>query len=152
LIACKNDVINLCAKIFTMSESGAISKNRWRFHHIGIPTEVIHPYERYSDHFKMFTSDRPGILKAQFHRFEEDSPLPALARELPHIALQVDDLASAIKGLKVILGPYEPIKDYKVAIIDDNGLPLELIETTLSDEELWAKASAQKDLEVSGLS
>ncbi|MDK6382739.1 hypothetical protein [Citrobacter freundii] len=39
----------------------------------------------------------------------------------------------------VILGPYEPVDDYLVAIIDDYGVP---IETALSDEELWACAAS----------
>lgn len=35
----------------------------------------------------------------------------------------------------VILGPYEPINDYRVAAIDNGRMPIEFIQTTLS--EIW---------------
>jgi hypothetical protein len=41
-----------------------------------------------------------------------------------------------------MLGPYEPIEGYRVAIIDDAGIPVELIETTLTDEEIWGRAKS----------
>jgi hypothetical protein len=50
--------------------------------------------------------------------------------------LQVDDLMQAIEGKTILLGPYEQIAGYKVAIIDDHGVPVELIETRLAPEEL----------------
>jgi hypothetical protein len=40
----------------------------------------------------------------------------------------------------VLLGPYEPIPDFRVAIIEDGGQPIELVETILTDEELWRRA------------
>jgi hypothetical protein len=46
----------------------------------------------------------------------------------------------AITGRKLLLGPYEPIAGFRVAIIDDGGIPIELIETSLSDDEIWSKA------------
>jgi hypothetical protein len=46
----------------------------------------------------------------------------------------------AIAGEEVILGPYEPIDDYFVAIINDAGAPVELIQTSLSDAEIWGRA------------
>jgi len=59
---------------------------------------------------------------------------------VPHVAFKVDDLQQAIEGEEVILGPYEPVDDYFVAVINDAGVPIELIQTGLSDEELWARA------------
>ena len=65
-----------------------------------------------------------------------------LLRTLPHVAFAVSDLHAAIAGEEVILGPYEPIDDYWVAVINDAGVPVELIQTSLSDAELWARARA----------
>ncbi|ANI90204.1 hypothetical protein A9P82_13450 [Arachidicoccus ginsenosidimutans] len=123
----------------------------YRYHHLGIPTDIIRPHERYSDNFKMYTSDNNGDFRVQFHRFEKDSPLHPIIKNNPHIALQVDNLEEAIKGREILLGPYEPIEGYKVAIINDGGLPVELIETDLSIEELWGKAKLQEDLNTDGL-
>jgi hypothetical protein len=124
---------------------------KYRFHHLGIPSEVQRPNEKYSKKFKMFTSDNDGKFRIQFHRFQENSPLHPLIKSLPHVALQVNDLAGAIKGCEVILGPYEPVKGYKVAFINDNGVPVELVETGLSEEELWELSRKQVDLNTEGL-
>jgi hypothetical protein len=123
----------------------------YRFHHTGIPTDRIRPNERYSANFKMYTSDHEGDFRIQFHRFEKDSPLHPIIKNNPHIAFQVDNLEDSIKGKEILLAPYEPIKRYKVAIINDKGIPVELIETDLSPEELWNTAKEQKDLNTDGL-
>jgi len=76
----------------------------------------------------------------QWHRFDETSPLPPLLRTVPHPAFKVADLERAIVGGKLLLGPYEPIPRYRVAIVEDGGIPIELVQTTLTDDELWAEA------------
>lgn len=124
---------------------------KYRFHHLGIPSDVQRPNEKYSEKFKMFTSDHNGKFRIQFHRFRENSALHSLIKSLPHVALQVNDLGKAIKGCEVILGPYEPIKGYKVAFINDNGVPVELVETELDDKELWELSRKQADLNTEGL-
>ncbi|GAB3279418.1 hypothetical protein GCM10027347_54130 [Larkinella harenae] len=104
------------------------------------------PNERYSKFFKMYTTDHQGDFRIQFHRFEEDSPLHPLLQKRPHIAFQVDNVLEAIEGKRVLVNPYEPIPGYKVAIIDDVGMPIELIETDLTIKELWDIAQKQDDL------
>jgi hypothetical protein len=88
----------------------------------------------------MYTSDNGGNFRVQWHRFTPDSPLHPLVKTAPHIAFKVSDLMAAIAGEEVILGPYEPIDDYFVAIINDAGVPIELIQTSLSDDEIWGRA------------
>lgn len=90
-------------------------------------------------------------FRIQFHRFEEDSPLHPLIKNNPHIAFKVENLMTAIQGQETLLGPYEPIEGYEVAIINDGGMPIELVETNLTDEELWGKAKEQNDLNTDGL-
>ncbi|MGQ3889264.1 VOC family protein [Legionella sp. CNM-1927-20] len=110
----------------------------YAFHHIGVPTTNIQPDERYSSTFKMYTSGgKTNEFRIQYHRFEEDSPLHSLIKSKPHIAFKVDDLKKAISNKEVILGPYEPFPGFKVAVINECGIPIELIETTLSEEEIW---------------
>lgn len=112
----------------------------YEFHHMGIPVTEPRPGEIYSAKVKMFTSDNPGSFKIQWHRFAEDSPLHPLLKSVPHPAFKVGNLEEAIAGEEVILGPYEPIDDYFVAVINDGGVPIELIQTSLTDEELWDRA------------
>ena len=113
---------------------------KYEFHHIGIPTVVERQEEIFSPVAGMFTSDNPGKFRIQWHRFLPESPLHPLIQTLPHVAFKVDDLTAAIEGEEVILGPYEPIDGFLVAMINDAGVPVELIQTTLSDDEIWGRA------------
>jgi len=115
----------------------------YQLHHIGIPTEEERKGERYAERFGMWTSDDfSGSIPVQWHRFSDDSPLHSLIRTTPHVAYSVNDLPAALVGHSVILGPYEPIDGYKVGIIDNAGIPVEFIETSLSDAEIWGRAQS----------
>lgn len=113
----------------------------YEFHHLGIPTDQPREGERYSALYDLYTSDADSeLLHVQYHRYGPASTLHALMRTLPHPAFKVSDLERAIHGKEVVLGPYEPIDDYRVAVIIDGGVPVELIQTGLSDEEIWGRA------------
>lgn len=109
------------------------------FHHMGIPTTEPKSGERFSERFGMYTSDSPcRNLRVQWHRFESNSSLHPLLRTVPHVALKVPNLEAAIVGCNLLLAPYEPIPGFRVAIIEDGGCPIELIQTSLDDEEIWS--------------
>ncbi|WP_298626877.1 hypothetical protein [uncultured Legionella sp.] len=110
----------------------------YEYHHTGIPTNDVKEGEKYSSTFKMYTSGgQDSEFRVQYHRFEEDCPLHPLIKTRPHIAFKVNDLELAIKGKEVILEPYEPFCGFKVAMIAEDGVPIEFIETALSEEEIW---------------
>lgn len=116
----------------------SVKTTTYEYHHMGIPTDVPREGERYSSTFKMYTSGgADNEFRVQYHRFEADSPLHPLLKTLPHVAFKVDNLEATIKGKEVVLGPYEPIPGFKVAAIIECGSPIELIETTLSEEQIW---------------
>ncbi|WP_343591769.1 hypothetical protein [Paracidovorax wautersii] len=120
---------------------------RYEFHHLGIPTEEPRAQEQSSQAAGMFTTDNGGRFRIQWHRFTPNSPLHPLIRTVPHPAFKVDDLQTAIEGETLLPGPYEPIDGYRVAIIDDAGVPVELIQTRLDDAEIWRRArSGEGDL------
>jgi len=52
-------------------------------------------------------------------------------KTVPHVAFKVNSLSAAIEGEEIILGPYEPIDGYRVAVINDAGVPIELIENDI---------------------
>ena len=62
--------------------------------------------------------------------------------QYPHVAFKVNDIEKAIEGEDVIMDIHEPIPGYKAAMINDAGLPVEFIETNMTDEELYAKAES----------
>lgn len=110
-----------------------------KYHHYGIPTEQIRDDETLIEvgGFKFYSTPFEGNKwHIQWHRFPKDHGLPELVTQVPHIAFQVDDLDSEIKGCKVLFGPYSPLEGYRVAVIEEQGVPIELVETTLSDQEL----------------
>ena len=116
----------------------------YRYHHMGIPVTEERPGEHYSSTFKMYTSggEDPGGFRVQFHRFDPGSSLHPLIQSKPHVAFQVDNLEAAIEGEVLLLDPYEPFEGFKVAIIEDDGVPIELVETDLSNEEVFGEPKA----------
>jgi hypothetical protein len=99
------------------------------FNHIGIPTHEVKQDEIHLAHLKMYVTDheksRNGI---QWMRFEEGAPYPELVLTLPHIAFEVDDLAKAIEGQKIIIEPNSPSEGIMVAFIEDCGAPVEFMQ------------------------
>ena len=110
-------------------EPPAVTKQGWRYHHIGIPTEIQRPGERYLEEYKMyvcgFETSPYGI---EWMRFEEGSPISELVRTVPHIAFEVDDLEKAIEDKELLGEISSPSDGVKVAMIIDNGAPVELME------------------------
>jgi len=107
----------------------AVSKKGMRFHHIGIPTNEIKPNEKYLSEYKFyvsgFESSEYGI---EWMRFEKDSPISIIIKNIPHVAFEVDDLISAIEGKELIGEVCSPSKGVRTAMILENGAPVEFLE------------------------
>jgi hypothetical protein len=109
----------------------SIEKWGWKYHHLGIPTDKIMPGEKYLPQFKLFVS---GFSESPFGiewmRFEKNSPIDRLIQTVPHLAFEVADLdyELSIHELKVITEPNSPSDGVRVAMIEHNGAPVELIE------------------------
>ncbi len=106
-----------------------IGHSGWRYHHVGIPTTVQRPGERYIAAYKVYVcgfSESPyGV---EWMRFEPDSPVNELIRTVPHVAFEVDDLDAALLGRDVLTPPNAPSAGVRVAMIVHNGAPVELME------------------------
>ena len=104
-------------------------KKGWRYHHIGIPTDVVRPEERhladYGLHVSGFDTSPYGI---EWMRFDEDSPISALVKTVPHIAFEVDDLDAETEGKELLGGISSPSDGVRVAMFVADGAPVELIE------------------------
>ena len=107
----------------------AISRHGWRYHHMGIPTTVPHPDERYLPHLKLyvrgFASSPFGI---EWMRFEPECQVHDLVRRVPHVAFEVDNLEEALKGYTLLGTIASPSPGVRAAMIIDDGAPVELIE------------------------
>ena len=61
-------------------------------------------------------------------RFEEGCLISELVRTVPHIAFEVDDLEAALVGKELIGEISSPSEGVRVAMIIDDGAPVELLE------------------------
>ena len=111
------------------------------FHHIGISVDKSMLTEKatYSSLFKMYTETQKNTLgiKIQHHAFDEGSTLHEYIRNMPHVAFKVENIEKVIQGETIIMPLYEPFKGYKCAMILLNGMPIEIIETSLPEEKIW---------------
>jgi hypothetical protein len=99
-----------------------------RYHHLGIPTTTPRPDETYLANFGVFISGyESSPYGIEWMRFEADSPLPELVKTVPHVAFEVDDLASELEGHELLIAPNSPSAGVTVAFIVDNGAPVELL-------------------------
>ncbi|MBT8478907.1 MAG: hypothetical protein KJO06_08325 [Gemmatimonadetes bacterium] len=100
-----------------------------RYNHLGIPTTVRRPGERYLPEFRMYvTGFETSPFRIEWMRFEADSPLPELVQRVPHVAFEVDDLEAALEGCEVLIAPNSPSPGVMVAFVVDNGAPVELMQ------------------------
>ncbi len=110
-------------------EPPAVVSKGWRFYHIGIPTDKPRAGEQYLENFKMYVSGfQTSPYGIEWMRFEPDSPISELIKTIPHVAFEVDNLDDEIKGKELLGGVSEPSEGVRVAMIIDNGAPVELLE------------------------
>jgi hypothetical protein len=106
-----------------------IVNHGWQFHHVGIPTQSVRPGETYLPTLKMYVSGFEfSPFGIQWMRFENDSPFPEIVKTIAHVAFEVDDLAAALQGREVLVQPNCPSPGVTVAMIVDDGAPVELLE------------------------
>lgn len=107
----------------------AVAKRGWRYHHLGIPTTILRSNERHLTDLKVhvcgFDTSPYGI---EWIRFDPDCPVSDLIRTVPHIAFEVDNLEEALAGQTLIGEVSSPSVGVRVAMIIDDGAPIELLE------------------------
>ena len=106
----------------------AIAVEGWRYHHIGIPTQTSRPGEVHLPHLKIHVSGfEASPYGIQWMRFDADAPYPEIIKTVPHVAFEVDDLEAALVGKEILTPPNSPGEGIMVAMILDDGAPVELI-------------------------
>ena len=99
-----------------------------KFNHVGIPTSGSFDGEIPLPHLQMTVSDHlNNPFGIQWQRYWEDAPYPDLVKSVAHVAFEVDDLAAALHGHRVIIEPNSPSHGVIVAFVEVNGAPVELL-------------------------
>jgi len=100
-----------------------------KYNHVGIPTTGRFAGEIDLPHLKMTVSDHAeNPFGIQWQRYWDDAPYPELVKTVAHVAFEVDDLAAALQGQKVIIPPNSPSPGVVVAFIEVDGAPVELLQ------------------------
>ncbi|HUV12482.1 MAG TPA: hypothetical protein VMY18_02500 [Acidobacteriota bacterium] len=100
-----------------------------KYHHVGIPTDIVHPGEMYLEELKLYCTDHESNpFGIQWMRFEADCPLPELVKTVPHVAFEVDDLECALEGHEILIEPNSPSEGVVVAFVVCDGAPVEFLE------------------------
>jgi hypothetical protein len=76
-------------------------------------------------------------IPIELHAFGPKCSLDRRIQTQPHVAFVVDDIQAALRGQEVIMPLYQPFAGYQCAMLLVSGQPVELIETTLSEREIW---------------
>jgi hypothetical protein len=103
----------------------------WKYHHLGIPTQSVMPGEIYVSKFRFFVSGfSTSPFGIEWMRYEPDSPIDILIQKVPHLAFEVNDLDWELgnRNFKILTKPNCPADGIRVAMIEHNGAPIELIE------------------------
>ncbi|MCL2074756.1 MAG: hypothetical protein FWH18_12610 [Marinilabiliaceae bacterium] len=110
----------------------AIDRWGWKYHHLGVPTSIKFPNEKYLPQFKFYVSGfESSPFGIEWMRFEADSTIHKLIQTVPHIAFEVENLDYELSTRDFkILGTVSnsPSDGVRVAMIEHNGAPVELIE------------------------
>lgn len=100
-----------------------------KFNHVGIPVSGSFEGEIDLPHLKMTVSDHENNpYGIQWQRYWKDAPYPELVKTVPHVAFVVDNLDDELEGKTVIIKPNSPSDGLRVAFIEVNGAPVELME------------------------
>lgn len=107
----------------------AVAKWGWRYHHLGIPTDTPREGERYLEPYKMYVSGfDTSPFGIEWIRFEPGSPISELIQTVPHLAFEVDDLEAELEGRELLSEVDSPCEGVRVAMIVEDGAPVELME------------------------
>lgn len=99
-----------------------------KYHHIGIPTLKPRPNEKHlPEHKVYFSGSGTNPFGIEWMRYEPGCPLPELVKTVAHVAFEVDDLERELAGRRVIIPPNSPSPGVRVAFIEEDGAPIELL-------------------------
>ena len=106
-----------------------------KYHHAGIPVPELRPgMVQVPGHQVWVTDHQDNAFGLQFMHYGDGCDLPALVRERTHLAFEVEDLDRALEGHKVLIQPNSPSEGVRVAFIEVQDEPVELLEIACQDD------------------
>lgn len=100
-----------------------------RYNHLGVPVAAPLPGMVYLEAYDVWVSDhRDNPFGIQWMCYGPACDLPELVKRRPHVAFEVEDLAAALEGRRVLIAPNSPSPGVTVAFVEEGGEPVELME------------------------
>ena len=99
------------------------------FNHVGFITTEQKEGAVYNEGLRVWLTDiSKSPNKIEFLKFEEGSCMPELVQKQAHLAYTVPNLEEALQGCNVIFGPAVCDEHLTIAFIEEEGVPIELME------------------------
>ena len=96
------------------------------FDHVGITTTEPQPEEDWVEASKLWvTNPRKHPEHIEFLRYREDSTVPAVVRDNPHVAYRVKELAPHLEGVEILIPPFLVGEFVEVAFVRKYGMVFE---------------------------
>jgi hypothetical protein len=109
-----------------------------QFDHIGLKSTVKRPNEMWVESTRVWVTDPAQSAEmVEYLRYEDDSSVTGPLRELPHVAFRVDNLDEELAGEQVLLEPFQPNENLRVAFIYKDGVVFEFMESKVGKD--WHK-------------
>ena len=116
---------------------------KYKYHHIGIPTENIVEGMIYIEHLKIHATDHESNpFGIQWMKYESGCRIPELVRKVAHVAFEVENLEEALRGKNVIIDPNSPSPGVVVAFIEEAGAPIEFLQFTKRSQDTKTRRKA----------
>jgi len=96
------------------------------FDHVGITTTQPRPGENWVEQSKIWvTNPHQHPEHIEFLRYREDSTVPAVIRDHPHIAYRVESFEPLLQGVEILIPPF-PVGDFlEVVFVKKYGVIFE---------------------------
>ena len=111
------------------------------FDHVGIPSDERRPDENLVEKTRVWvTNPREHPHRIEYLRFEPDSPVPPIVRELPHVAWRVPPgtLREWTSRYRVVLEPWESQPGFAwVSFVEVGGGLVEFMEFSGNPEQWY---------------
>ncbi len=106
-----------------------MDQKKYRYDHIGIPTNKKIKNERYLPMFDVYVGGyEENEFNIEWMRYGPNCKIPEIVKNIPHVAFEVDDIYEAIKDKKIIIAPNSPSEDVIVAFVLINDAPVEFLQ------------------------
>jgi hypothetical protein len=114
----------------------AVARLEWRYHHLGIPHTDPRAGETHLEHLGIHVCGfETGPYGIEWIRFDPHCAVPDIVRTVAHVAFEGPDLDKALEGKQILIAPNAPSSGVRVAFIQDNGAPVELLEFETAGSE-----------------